>query len=456
MSKQLKPNDRIIAVAQGNGEPVDCVEMKLRKVVEMIRGPAGTEVRLTVVPASSPGGSVRKIVTLIRDEIKIAEQYAKAKVIDHPDENGQVRRLGLITLPQFYDNCARDVEKLLVRLQKENVSGVILDLRRNGGGLLDEAIALTGLFIRKGPVVQVRDNRKPNQVFVDDDDKVAYDGPLVVLVGHLSASASEITAAALQDYGRALIVGDQSTHGKGTVQSVLSLDRFLASPSVPNPGNLKLTVSKFYRIAGGTTQKRGVAPDILLPSLYDYMEIGEDHLPNCLPADETTPLEYERLDRVRSFLSELQRRSLDRTKHSQDFAWLGEDIERLKKQREDKTVSLNEAQHLKEQGEEMMRTEGRQKLRAQRPPTGEKVFEVNLDIVDQNKPIVALSGVKQKESDRLAAVPDSDAPEDASEEDSVVRDFRLEETLSILNDYVALAVKDGAKLTSTTSLPPGK
>jgi carboxyl-terminal processing protease len=449
LSKQLKPNDRIIAVAQGDGKAVDVVEMKLRKVVDLIRGQKGTEVRLTVVPAD---GSASRIVPLLRDEIKIAEQFAKAKVVDHYAAPGATNRWGVVVLPQFYDHCAKDVEKLIGRLQKENITGLVLDLRHNGGGLLDEAIQLTGLFIGEGPVVQVKDSRRRNQVCLDDDDKVAYAGPLVVLVDHLSASASEITAAALQDYGRAVIVGDPATHGKGTVQSVISLNQFLRQDVVADPGKLKLTVSKFYRIAGGTTQQHGVAPDIQFPSIYDAMELGEAHLPNCLPADETTPVAFAAIDRTKPYLGDLRARSQERLRHSQDFAYVQEDVQRLKKQRDEQTVSLNESKLLKEQADDEARKKARKDERAQRKPAPDKLFEVNLAMVDKNEPLQP-AGLKQKENEALAAVSDPEIPDGLEDTVGTNQDFVLEEALAILADYSGLLTKAGQSVVVNDAKP---
>jgi carboxyl-terminal processing protease len=455
LSRQIKPNDRIIAVSQAEGEPVDVVELPLRKVVEMIRGPVGTEVLLTILPADDPDGASRKVIRLVRDEIKISEQYAKAKVIEQPDPIGGVpRRLGVIALPQFYDNCARDVAKLIQRLQKEQVSGLVLDLRHNGGGLLDQAIELTGLFIPEGPVVQVRDNRKSTQIYVDDDESVAFGGPLIVMVDHLSASASEITAAALQDHGRALVVGDSATHGKGTVQSVLALDRAIPRSVVSDPGKLKLTISKFYRIAGGTTQQHGVTPDIVLPSIYEYMEIGEAHLPNCLPADETAPANYARMDKVRPYLSLLRSNSVTRLSQSQDFAYLREDIERLKQQREDKTISLNEAKHLQDLEEENLRRQQRKTERSQRQSFSEKIYEITLEMAEKDAPLQAAAGALLKEEEALAAA--SESAEAAAEDEEASRegaiDFRLREGLLILGDYIQALGKAGDGLVATAPL----
>jgi len=313
LSKQLHPNDRIVAVAQGNGEAVDVVEMRLNKVVQLIRGKRGTPVTLTVIPADSNDGTARKTFTIVRDEIKLKDQMAKARVYEHKTEDGKTQKLGFIDLPQFYDNCAEHVETLIGRLKKEKVEGIVLDLRHNGGGILEESVNLVGLFISKGPVVQVRDSEKKTKIYPDSDPKVAWDGPLIVLVGRLSASASEITAAALQDYGRALIVGDQSTHGKGTVQQVLDLARLMQQSDrdpISEPGKVKVTVSKFYRIAGGTTQKQGVTPDIILPSIYDYLDIGESSLDNALEADNIAPAKgYESLGEVKQYVTELEKSS---------------------------------------------------------------------------------------------------------------------------------------------------
>ncbi|MBI3416495.1 MAG: carboxy terminal-processing peptidase [Verrucomicrobia bacterium] len=479
MSKQLKPKDRIVAVAQGDDEAVDSVDMKLNKVVEMIRGKQGTVVKLTIVPANSPDGSVKKIVTLVRDEIKLTEQYAKAKIYDHLDETGRPVRLGVINLPQFYENCASDVEKLIERLAKEHVSALVLDLRHNGGGILQEAIALTGLFIKKGPVVQVKDSRKEVRVLGDDNPKLAYDGPLVVLVSRFSASASEIVAAALQDYERAIVVGDQSTHGKGTVQTLQSLNPWIKNGLVADAGQLKFTIQKFYRIAGGTTQKYGVTPDLVLPSATDYMELGEALLPNCLEADSTPPQTYEHFGRVKPYLAELDKRSKERIARNVDFTYVNEDIEQLKKQRADKTVSLNEAKRVQEKKEQKAKLEARKEERKKRPATGEQVFDLTLEMVDKNLPLQPVlakgkdgegsaatnSTPKVAASDKgkpdvLVAANDAKDPatQDADGEDAAdavdttpAIDVHLNEGLNITGDYLAAMEKMTLKSLSNTS-----
>lgn len=439
MSKQIKPNDRIIAVAQGPAEPVDTVDMKLNKVVEMIRGPRNTEVRLTVIPATSVDGSERRIVKIIRDEIKLTEQKAKAVLTERTDAAGVAERWGVVTLPQFYEHCAADVSVLLQRMKKEGVKGIILDLRRNGGGMLTEAVDLAGLFYKKGPVVQVKDQRGRTQVLADTDPKVIYDGPLVVAVSHLSASASEIVAAALQDYGRAVIVGDKTTHGKGTVQTLMPLSQFINASMIPDPGKLKFTISKFYRVEGGTTQKEGVVPDVLLPSIYDFMEMGEASLPNCLSADRIDPVAHERMNLVQPHLAELRKRSAERLRGSVDFSYILQDIETVKKQREEKSVSLNETIRRAEKDEQKARGEVRKKERAQRPPPDYKLFEVTLETAEKNKPLPPALAKKAKEIkdvEVIGAVPNPDAEDPATAESEPTMDPYLEETLKILADHV--------------------
>lgn len=444
LSKLLRPGDKIVAVAQGEQEPVDVVEMRLNKVVNMIRGKKGTEVRLTIIPASAPG--TKKEIRLIRDEIKFKEQFAKARIFESKDGE-KVRRTGVITLPQFYDDCAGHVERLIVRLKAEKVDGLVLDLRKNGGGILDEAVRLTGLFIKEGPVVQVKEPKRPAQILEDKDKDVAWNGPLVVLVGKLSASASEIVAGALQDYGRAVIVGDQSTHGKGTVQQVLGLDNFLESKQVPDPGKLKMTVSKFYRVAGTTTQRQGVKPDLILPSLYDYLEIGEGSLENALAEDTLAPATYTALDLVKPYLTDLQNNSKERVGQSQDFAYLLEDIAEVKKRQEDKSVSLSEKKLVEEKEQNKARLEARKKERASRDHSHQPaILELDLETVEKNgelKPFVA----KKKEEPDPAAQPAESDPElaalEADEEDEPFVDAQLTEGINILKDYIGLLSKTG-------------
>ena len=434
-SKKLKPGDRIIAVAQGeDGEPVDVVEMELDKVVDKIRGEKGTLVRLTIIPVDAADDSETREVRLIRDKIKLTDSLAKGQVIDYPGGDGSRPRLGVINLPQFYEHCARDVSQILDRFEEEKVSGIVLDLRRNGGGLLPEAVKLAGLFIEQGPMVQVIDSRRRKQVLQDNDTNIGYDGPMIVLVGKLSASASEIVAAALQDYGRALTVGSLSTHGKGSVQTVMPLNNWVR---LPHSGKLKLTVSKFYRIAGGTTQKQGVTPDIILPTPYDYMEIGEATLPNCLEADHTQKLSYRAVNRVVGHVEPLTKLSNERINVDQDFAYILEDIETLKERLKDKSVSLNEAKRLAEKDDDKAKREKRKNERNSRSDAEETVYELTKKMIETNTKLGEEIEDEEKPI-RLEEEPEDGEEEIEDEEDQPKLDPHMRETLHILHDYIKL------------------
>lgn len=482
-SKKIKPGDRIVAVAQGTNEPVDVVDMPLTKVVEQIRGPKGTEVRLTVIPADAPD-STRAVVSLIRDEIKLEDQQAKAKIIEMPGGAGGNLRLGVIDLPSFYatfpmagstnqpetKSTTVDVERLLKKLKEENVSGVILDLRRNGGGSLEEAINLTGLFIKEGPVVQVRDSHNEVLVDSDQDPKIAYDGPLIVLTSRFSASASEIVAGALQDYGRALLVGDKSTHGKGTVQGMNQLAPILAQTAggtqfanETDLGALKLTIRKFYRASGSSTQLKGVTPDIALPSIDDYLEIGEDSLENALPWDTIESAAYEKLNRVQPYLAELEKRSAGRVATAKDFDYVREDIEMVKKTLADKTASLNEEEQLKEREKAEVQKKARERELKARKALDEKIYEITLKhgtpfITDPRTNQTAVAAQANPPVDGQAPVSVGLSPpgggtnvgpaEASDSEKAPVVDADLEEAEHILTDYITLLKKD-ATLTAS-------
>ncbi len=344
--RRLRPGDRIIAVAQNDEEPVDIMHLPLYRVVRLIRGEKGTRVVLTVIPASDPTGSTVKFVDIIRDEVKLEEQAAKAETRTMRDSEGNERKLGIIRLPAFYANLkakaddddyrssADDVEAALTELAAEGVEGVLLDLRGNGGGSLLEAIRLTGLFIRTGPVVQVKE-RFRLRVLPDRDPKVAYDGPLVIMVNRLSASASEIVAGALQDYGRAIIVGDSQTHGKGTVQSIVELGRD------PAFGSIKVTSAKFYRINGSSTQVRGISSDIVLPSPYEYMELGEDSLPNPMQWSAVGRAAYMPWGNMHTVIPSLRKLSQQRRNESERWQSYAMLLERIEKMQSAQSVTLN-------------------------------------------------------------------------------------------------------------------
>lgn len=364
----LKPGDRIIAVAQAGKPAVDIMNMPLWHAVELIRGPKGTVVHLTIIPANAADDSIHKTITLVRDQIKLEDEQAKASLIEWPAGNGKTERLGVIDLPSFYGDvgenqgphrsCSEDVALLLTKLKKENVRGVILDLRHNGGGSLQEAINLTGLFIPAGPVVQTRGPDGDMELGSSADSSPLYEGPLVVLTSRNSASASEIVAGALQDHGRALIVGDTSTFGKGTVQTIVSLasimDRNHLGHAV-DPGALKVTIRKFYRPSGASTQLRGVASDIVLPSPTDESDVNESSLKDPLPWDTVPAAEFTPLDLVQPYLSILRAESFRRISHEKDFGYLRDEIAELKKSQAKKTVSLNEAERRKELAEDKAR-----------------------------------------------------------------------------------------------------
>jgi carboxyl-terminal processing protease len=357
-SGRLGAGDQIVAVTQDGEAPVDVVGMSLRRIVAMIRGPKGTVVHLTVIPGDDEAGT-RETVRLVRDKIKLEEQRARASVVDLPTDTAETRRLGVLSLPSFYADLAGergaaqgrgtsvtdDVHTLLGRLAREKVHGIVLDLRRNSGGSLREAIRLTGLFIAEGPIVQTRSLQGAVNVAIDPDPALVYGGPLVVLTSRVSASASEILAGALQDYGRAVIVGDASTFGKGTVQSIMPLARFMDRAGLEyayDPGSLKVTVSKFYRPAGASTQLKGIASDIVLPSTIGARSIGEVELDNPLPWDAVPPAGFEPVGDVTRFLGTLRARSAQRVARRKDFAFLHRDVDRVRVGQAKRTVSLNE------------------------------------------------------------------------------------------------------------------
>lgn len=340
---QLKPGDKIVSVGQGKkGKLEDVVGMRLDDVVKLIRGAKHTLVRLEIIPGNSKDSSTR-VYEIVRDRVKLEEQDAASRIIE-VSANGKTSHIGVIELPTFYidfkaaqagdpnyKSTTRDVRRLLEVLKKEKVDGLIIDLRGNGGGSLQEANELTGLFIDKGPTVVVRNNRGLLEQQEDSSSEQLYDGPMIVIIDRLSASASEIFAGAMQDYGRALIVGSQS-YGKGTVQSIQPL----------NHGQLKFTLAKFYRVSGQSTQNRGVIPDIIFPSLYDGRDIGEDTLPDALPWDTISPVPYRSYVNFGPYLPGLQRKHEYRSRKNADFVYLHEMKAYFEHYENQKKVSLNQ------------------------------------------------------------------------------------------------------------------
>lgn len=412
-TKQVAPADKIIGVAQGNKEMVDVVGWRLDEVVKLIRGPKGTVVRLEVIPASNaPNDQTSKIVPITREAVKLEDQAVKKSVLNLK-QDGKDYKLGVIEIPAFYldfkafragdpdyKSTTRDVKKLLTELQKDKVDGVVIDLRNNGGGSLQEATELTSLFIDKGPTVLVRNADGRVDVLEDENPGAFYKGPMVLLVNRLSASASEIFAGAMQDYHRALIIGGQ-TFGKGTVQTIQPL----------NHGELKLTLAKFYRVSGQSTQHQGVLPDIDYPSLIDTKEIGESALPEAMPWDTIRPAIKPALDPFKPYLTQLKSEHDVRTTKDAEFVFIRDKLALAQKLMNEKTVSLNEAdrraQHADIEAKQLAMENIRRKAKGEEP----------------------LKELKKEDEDALAAEPDKTKPED---------DAYLSETGRILLDYLKL------------------
>ncbi len=362
-SKQIHQNDKIIGVAQGkDGAMVDVIGWRITDVVQLIRGPKGSIVRLQIIPASEGINGQPKEVTLVRDKITLEEQSAKDKILNIND-NGKEYKLGVITIPAFYSDfeaeqrgdknyksTTRDVQKLLDGLKKQKVQGIIIDLRNNGGGSLEEAIKLTGLFIKDGPVVQIKSSDGSIRVEDDPDSSIDYSGPLAILVNRLSASASEIFSAAIKDYGRGLIIGQQ-TYGKGTVQNLIDLNRLMPNSS-HKLGQVKLTIAKFYRVNGESTQHLGVTPDIKLPSVINPKEYGESVEPSSLPWDQINSTVYTPFGSLKKYIPELTKMHEERIANK-DPEWnrYVDQLKEFKEEQNQKTVSLNLAERKKEKDE---------------------------------------------------------------------------------------------------------
>lgn len=362
-SKQVTANDKIVGVAQGdNGPMVSIIGYRVDDAVKLIKGPKATIVRLQIRSADALASSPPKEVRLVREKIKLESARAKKEVIDITN-NGRSYKLGVINIPMFYrdfegarkreegfSSTTGDVKKFVEELKLEKVDGIVIDLRNNGGGSLTEAIDLTGLFIPKGPVVQVREQNGQTEVYSDRDPSVTYDGPMAVLVNRFSASASEIFAAAIQDYKRGIIVGSQ-TFGKGTVQTLVDLNQWL--PKEPDKvGQVKLTIQKFYRVNGSSTQHKGVMPDIEIPSRYTGEEFGESSQPSALPWDQITSTQFDIANTVNDkVLSKLRDRFEGRLKSDPELKKLSQELADFKKAKESTVVSLQEAKRRKEHDE---------------------------------------------------------------------------------------------------------
>ena len=352
ISGKLAANDRITAIGEGSsGEMVDVIGWRLDDVVQKIRGPGGTQVRLQLLPAGAAPGSPQKIVEFTRNRISLDAQAAQAKMLT-VQRDGKAIKVGVITVPSFYQDydaaragvkdyrsTTRDVKRLITKLKSEGMQSLIMDLRGNGGGYLPEAESMVGLFIKRGPVVQLRDTTGHIEVDDDPDPAIFYSGPMMVLVDRLSASASEIFAGAIQDYGRGLIVGQQ-TYGKGSVQNAHPLNYTIFGRK-PDLGQLNVTIGKYYRVTGGSTQDRGVMPDIALPSLIDVHEVGENTHDRALPWDHIEPANFTVEGNLKPAIAVLQKLHDERTKGSADFRFLDSDIAALDAMRAEKSLSLS-------------------------------------------------------------------------------------------------------------------
>ena len=348
LSKKIKPEDKIVGVAQDDDDFVDVIGWRLDEVVELIKGPKGSVVRLQIQKGDSES-TVPEVVSLTRDKIKLEDRAAKSEVYVPESGPHQGEKLGVITIPSFYNKLSNDVRKELESLKEQKVEGVIVDLRGNGGGSLTEATLLSGLFIDKGPVVQIRDGAGRIRVEQDVDGVTYYDGPLTVLVDRYSASASEIFAAAMQDYSRALILGEQ-TFGKGTVQQHRGLGRIY--DLYENPlGSVQFTIAKFYRIDGGSTQHQGVVPDVLFPSANDPKDWGESQEENALPWDSIKRATYSTFGDTSQAAKQLSELHEKRVKSDPEFGYIFEDIAQYKSKENDKTLSLVESVRIKEREE---------------------------------------------------------------------------------------------------------
>ncbi len=469
LSGQIHPNDKIIAVQQEGGEVVDIIGMKLRRIVDMIRGAKGTKVTLTILPHNAVDATQTKLVHITRDVVKLDESRATATTYDLPGgPEGQTVRVGVIELRSFYDGspddtapedvrntASQDIAELIGKLKADGIKALVIDLRRNGGGLLSEAVNLTGLFIKDGPVVQERDFQGQISVDSDTNPAIAYDGPLAILTSRFSASASEIFAGALQNYGRAVIIGDSSTHGKGTVQAVLEMKNYIPrmSQALTNTGAAKLTVRKFYLPNGSSTQNKGVTPDITLPSIDDFIPgIGESSLPHALMWDEIKATSFTGKVLDQTFIRPLRQASLARQDSLEEFAYLKKNIDRFKERQEEKTIPLNLEQRLarKQADDDFKKTVDAERDRLAK--TNYASHDVKLDSVLKTEAIAP----------KPAAAKVEDGDTDTVDADTESKfDVHLRETLRVVADALRLNnnplawIEPQAPVAAATSLHKG-
>ena len=430
---QLKAGDKVLSVGQGkDGKMQDVVGWRVDDVVEKIRGAKHTIVRLEVLHEDTGPEGPTEIIEIVRDEVKLEEQAAKSRIIEVPGENEEMVKVGVIDLPVFYldfngraknlpdyRSSTRDVRRLIKEMQAEGITGLIVDLRNNGGGSLLEATTLTGLFVNEGPVVQVRNSSGRISTEEDTDPGMAWDGPLAVLVNRYSASASEIFAAAIQDYGRGLIIGE-TTFGKGTVQNLVDLDDYAPPNDSGKMGQLKITMAQFFRVNGGSTQNRGVEPDIQFPSAGDPEDYGERSLDNALPWTSIPTASYEREGEMERMVAVTDFRYQARIASDQEFSWLLSDVEEFNLNKDKKEISLLESNRR----EEMEKDEAKRKARKEASEDNGPLLEETDTLADAGEP-------------PEAAVDDDEAT-DEDEEDDDRPDLLLRESARIVGDMIEL------------------
>jgi carboxyl-terminal processing protease len=450
MSGKLKVGDKIVGVAQGdNGAVTDVLGWRIDDVVQQIRGPKDSKVRLQVLPGDAGPDAKPVMVSLVRKKISMEEQSAKKSIMEVKDGNVK-RRVGVISLPTFYQDfearrrgdkdyksATRDVARLLGELKKDKVDNVLIDLRNNGGGSLTEAVELTGLFIDKGPVVQQRSAEGRVEVEQDTIPGLAWDGPMGVLINRGSASASEIFAAAVQDYGRGIVIGEPS-FGKGTVQTLISLDRFAQDKQ--RLGELKMTVAQFFRINGGTTQLRGVTPDIKLPQLSDAENFGESSYDNALPYTVIKPAVYIPAGEVKDIVPLLAKKHEARVAKDKDFQFLVDDVNYVKKQRKDNLISLNEKERRKERDEQEARAKQREARLAAAPSPDDPILVPDPNQAAKNATGAKPAGAKQTRQAAAAAVKGVSRTDDGlqGDERSLTAELEAEQAAKNAKDVLLL------------------
>ncbi len=436
----LKAGDKVLAVGQGeDGKMQDVVGWRVDDVVDLIRGPKHTIVRIEVLHEDSGVDGPPETIKIVRDEVKLEEQAAKSRIIEVPGDNDEMVKVGVIDLPVFYldfngraqnlpdyRSSTRDVRKLIEEMKGEGIQGLIVDLRNNGGGSLLEATTLTGLFIDEGPVVQVRNSSGRISTEEDTDPGEAWDGPLAVLVNRYSASASEIFAAAIQDYGRGLIIGE-TTFGKGTVQNLVDLDDYAPAGDAGKMGQLKITMAQFFRVNGGSTQNRGVEPDIHFPSAGDPAEYGERSLENALPWTSIPTANYKREGNLDRLAAVTDFRYHDRIAHDQEFKWLISDVEEFNENKDKKEISLLESTRRAEMDKEEAKRAARKAASNDNGP----LFEDSETLAVAGEPL-------EVEEDAIA---EEDADEDDDRPDLLLRESAriVRDMIKFGNDEPALA-----------------